>query len=353
MRYKLFGRSGLRVSEICLGTGGFGLDAKKLGLKVDWGSCDEQESRAIFDAYADAGGNFIDTASVYADGASETIVGQLIKSDRDHFVLGTKYTQSFGSDISKSGNSRKNMLRSVEESLRRLSTDHIDLLWLHNWDFSTPMDEILRTFDDLVSAGKIAYVAASNVEAWRLSSANTLADLRGWAPFIGIQICYSLTERTAERDLLPMAKALDLGIAAWSPLDGGVLTGKYSGSSVTTGARLAGQIIPPRKLEIAKLVRDVSNERGCTPTQVALAWLRQRKCFSNAVIPIMGARNVAQLRDSLRSVEIDLSQEQLGRLNAVSAIDMGYLNDFLTSPGFGARELSYSGQFDRVDNHRK
>jgi aryl-alcohol dehydrogenase-like predicted oxidoreductase len=353
MRYKLFGRSGLRVSEISLGTGGFGLDAKKLGLKVDWGGCDEEQSRAIFDAYAEAGGNFIDTASVYADGASETMVGKLIRGDRDHFVVATKYTQSFGTDISKSGNSRKNMRRSVEESLSRLGTEHIDLLWLHNWDFSTPMDEILRSFDDLVSLGKVTYVAASNVEAWRLSGANMLADLRGWAPFIGIQICYSLSERTAERDLLPMAKSLDLGIAAWSPLDGGILTGKYSIDDVKAGARWAGQALPPRKHEIAKLVFEVSSEYGCTPTQAALAWLRQRKCFSNAVIPIVGARNVAQLRDSLGCVDVNLGEEQLRRLDEGSAIDMGYLNDFLTSPGLGVRELSYSSQYDRVDNHRK
>jgi aryl-alcohol dehydrogenase-like predicted oxidoreductase len=276
----------------------------------------------------------------------------LIKSDRDHFVVATKYTQSFGSDISKSGNCRKNMLRSVEESLARLGTSHIDLFWLHNWDFSTPMDEILRTFDILVSSGKVAYVAASNVEAWRLSSANTLADMRGWAPFIGIQVCYSLAERTAERDLLPMAKALDLGIAAWSPLDGGVLSGKYGGTGVNSGARWASQALAPRKLQIAQLVCDVARDSGCTPSQAALAWLRQRKLFTNAVIPVIGARNVSQISDSLGCLGVELSAEQMQRLDDGSAVDMGYLNGFLTAPGLGARDLSYSGQYDRLDNHR-
>jgi aryl-alcohol dehydrogenase-like predicted oxidoreductase len=217
MRYKLFGRSGLRVSEFCLGTATFGVNerfAQMFGVDVTSGA-DARESRSIFDAFAAAGGNFIDTADVYGDGegASEKLIGEFIHSDRDHFVISTKYTQSFGKDLSMAGNSRKNMRRCVECSLKRLGTDHIDLYWLHNWDFSTPMDEILRGFDDLVSLGKVGYVAASNVEAWRISSANTLADLRGWAPFIGIQIQYNLLERTAERDLLPMAKELDLGIA--------------------------------------------------------------------------------------------------------------------------------------------
>jgi aryl-alcohol dehydrogenase-like predicted oxidoreductase len=356
VRYKLFGRSGLRVSELCLGTFGFGFNSRTLNIDADLGS-DATESKAIFEAFANAGGNFIDTAHVYGDGSgsSERLVGEFIRTDRDHFVISSKYTQSFGNDLSKAGNSRKNMRRCVEESLARLGTDHIDLYWLHAWDFSTPMEEILRGFDDLVSSGKVTYIAASNVEAWRLSSANMLAELRGWAPFIGIQIQYNLAERSAERDLLLMAKELDLGIAAWSPLDGGTLTGKYNEEMSKGSGRWAtlGIGISEHKRAIVRVLSEVAHEVGCTAGQAALAWLRQQKRFTNAVIPILGARKVSQIKENLGCVDVVLSSEQFRRLDEATVIDMGYLNRFLTVRGpLGARDFSFAGQFDRVDNHR-
>jgi aryl-alcohol dehydrogenase-like predicted oxidoreductase len=190
------------------------------GNNWGWGA-DRETSRAVFDAFVEAGGNFIDTAYVYTDGESERLVGEFVAADRDHFVIGTKYSSSLDHDIGKAGNSRKNMMRSVEASLRRLATDHIDVFWLHTWDGATPIEEIMRGLDDLVRAGKILYVGFSNTPAWQVARAGMLADLRGWAPVVAIQIEYSLAERTAERDLLPMARELDLGVLAWSPLAGG------------------------------------------------------------------------------------------------------------------------------------
>ncbi len=220
MKYKLLGKSGLRVSEICLGTMSFG---KEWG----WG-CDYETSKNIFESFAKEGGNFIDTANRYTDGTSEKLVGEFIKSDRDHFVLATKYTlKDRTGDISFSGNSRKNMFRSVKESLARLGTDYIDLLWLHVWDFTTPVEEVMRGLDDLIRFGLVHYIGISDTPAWIVSQANTLADFRGWSKFIGLQIEYSLIERTAERDLIPMANALGIAITPWATLGGGVLSGKY------------------------------------------------------------------------------------------------------------------------------
>lgn len=351
MRYKLFGRSGLRVSELCLGTAGFGLDSRRFGVDADWGS-NAKDSQGIFEAFAEAGGNFIDTADVYGEGTSEKFVGELINSDRDHFVVATKYTQSFGQDLSKSGNSRKNMRRCVAESLKRLNTDHIDLYWLHNWDCSTPMDEILRGFDDLVSSGMVTYVAASNVPAWRLSSANTLADLRGWAPFVGIQVQYSLVERSAERELFPMAKELDLGITAWSPLGGGVLTGKYEDPGSRGRWTDLGSKVSDRQRGTVRDVLQVAQEIGCTPSQVALAWVRQQQRYRNAVIPIIGARTLSQITDNLGCLSAILSADQYSRLDEASAIEADYLERFLTMPGPGARSFSFAGRYSDVDNHR-
>ncbi|HUU47136.1 MAG TPA: aldo/keto reductase, partial [Acidobacteriota bacterium] len=221
MRYKLLGHSGLRVAEISLGTMTFG---------EDWGwGADPAECRRQLDVYVDRGGNFIDTANRYTNGTSEKIVGNLIADRRERFVVATKYTLSMDpDDPNASGNHRKNMVQSLEASLKRLKTDYIDLYWLHAWDFMTPVDEVMRALDDLVRAGKILYIGISDTPAWIVSRANTMAELRGWNRFVGLQIEYSLIERTPERDLLPMARELDLAIAAWAPIGGGVLTGKYT-----------------------------------------------------------------------------------------------------------------------------
>ena len=220
MRYKLFGRSGLRVSELALGSMTFG---------EDWGwGATKEESKRIFDAYVEAGGNFIDTANRYTEGTSETYIGDFISADRDHFVLATKYTLfTRKGDPNFSGNHRKNMVQALEASLKRLGTEYVDVYWVHAWDFLTPVDQVMRSLDDMVRAGKVLYVGISDTPAWVVSRANMLAEMRGWSSFVGLQIRYSLADRTAERDLLPMARALDLAVTPWSVLGAGVLTGKY------------------------------------------------------------------------------------------------------------------------------
>src|SRR5207248_25742 len=221
MDYKQLGSSGLRVSEMCLGAMTFG--------RADWGATPE-ESRRVFEAYVEAGGNFVDTANNYADGRSEEIVGGLLNDDRDRFVLATKYTAPIRSrDVNAFGNHRKSLVQSLDQSLRRLRTDYVDLLWVHLWDSVTPVEEMMRALDDQVRAGKVLYVGISDVPAWAVAEANTLARERGWTPFSAIQVEYSLAERTVERELIPMAKALRLGVLAWGPLAGGLLTGKYAG----------------------------------------------------------------------------------------------------------------------------
>ena len=222
MKYKLLGRSGLRVSELCLGTMTF-------GDKWGWGGS-AIESRKMFDAFVAAGGNFIDTANRYTEGESEELVGEFIAPIRDKIVLATKYSlfSKQNSHLNDGGNHRKNMMQSIEGSLRRLKTDYIDVFYLHAWDFTTPEDEILRGLDDLVRSGKVLYIAISDTPAWIVSRLNTMAELRGWSRFIGLQVEYSLIQRTPERDLIPMAAAMGLGVTAWGALAGGALTGKYS-----------------------------------------------------------------------------------------------------------------------------
>jgi aryl-alcohol dehydrogenase-like predicted oxidoreductase len=344
LRYKLLGRSGLRVSELCLGTMTFGED-------WGWGSS-MQESRRVFDAYANAGGNFIDTAINYTNGTSEKYLGEMLSSDRDHFVVATKFTLSTRpDDPNSSGNHRKNMMRSVEESLKRLRTDRIDLYWLHAWDFTTGIDEVMRAFDDLVSQGKILYAGLSDTPAWIVSAANTAADLRGWAPIVAVQIEYSLIERTVERDLVPMARAFDLGVTAWSPLGSGVLTGKYKsaadagrpGQRIAAGSRRISEI----NLAIAREVEAVARELGRTPSQIAIGWVRQK---AGVVIPIVGARTAQQLEDNLGCLEFTIPDDAMARLDAVSAIPLGFPHDFL---GFDhIRELVYGKKWAEIDRHR-
>ncbi len=324
MRYKLLGNSGLRVSELCLGTMTFGED-------WGWGS-DKEESRAVFQAFAEAGGNFLDTANLYTNGTSETLVGEFVKGDREKWVIATKYSlNTRPGDVNACGNHRKNLFQAVEASLKRLGTDYIDLLWLHLWDSLTPIEEVMRAFDDLVRMGKVLYIGISDSPAWIVSQGNTLATLRGWTPFIGLQIEYSLKERTPERELLPMAKALNIGVTAWSPLGGGVLTGKYNQPNPVDG-RLSMTDQPfqilDRDLKIAETVLEIAREIGKSPAQVALNWLRNRP---NAVIPIIGARKLSQLQDNLACVDFNLTGEPLQRLDNISAISLGFPHELLAS----------------------
>jgi aryl-alcohol dehydrogenase-like predicted oxidoreductase len=323
MRYKIFGRrTGLRVSELALGAGNFG---------TRWGHGAERgEAKKVFDAYVEAGGNFIDTADSYQFGESEEIVGDFIAADRDFFVVASKFTLGTNDThgISRTGNSRKNMVRSVEDSLKRLKTDRIDLYWAHFTDGVTPMEEIVRAFDDLVRSGKILYAGLSNFPAWRVSRADLLAELRGWAPIAGIQIEYSLAERTADRELLPMAEALGLGVALWSPLGGGFLTGKYRSSAEgRINSRLAVLVHTEkstRETAILDAVLAVAKEVGASPTEVAIAWLLHKAARSTtSLIPILGSRTHEQLDTTLGALDVKLSSDQIARLDAASAIPLG------------------------------
>ena len=340
MRYKLFGRSGLRVSELALGTMTFG---------EDWGwGASQEESQRMFDAFVDAGGNFVDSANRYTEGSSERFIGSFIKDKRDQIVLATKYTLFMRrNDPNASGNQRKNMVQALEASLKRLGTDYIDLYWVHAWDFMTPVDEVMRGLDDLVRSGKVLYVGISDAPAWVVAQANTLAELRGWTRFIGLQVQYSLIERTPERELLPMARAFDLGVTAWAALGSGVLTGKYNRNSDAEGRATQSGSVSDKQLAIAQTVIDIAAEIGCEPSHVALNWVRQQP---GVMIPLLGARTVKQLENNLQCLEYGLSDEHLQRLDAASAIELGFPHDFLASDGI--RDLVYGGMYDQIDNHR-
>ncbi|WP_158813003.1 aldo/keto reductase [Methylocapsa sp. S129] len=332
--YRLLGRSGLRVSPLALGAMTFGMD-------WGWGS-DAREARRIFDAYVDRGGNFIDTANHYTNGTSERFIGEFTGDRRERLVIATKYTlTSRPGDPNSGGNHRKSMVRSVEASLDRLKTDYIDLLYLHAWDFTTPVEEVLRAMDDLVRAGKVVYIGISDTPAWQVSRMQAIADLRGWSPLIALQVEYSLIERTVERDLIPMAREMGLGVIPWSPLASGVLAGKYSkadldhggGSADAVGTRkniaAANGGLSERGLAIAEVVKAVAAETGRTPSQVALAWTLLNPAVAS---PIMGARTLAQLEDNLGALEVAMTDDQRARLDAASAISLGFPHEFLARP---------------------
>ncbi len=340
MRYKLLGKSGLRVSELCLGTMTFGMEWK-------WGSS-KAESRKVYDAFRAAGGNFIDTADLYTNGTSERFLGDFMAGHRGQVVLATKYTLSNpGKDPNAAGNHRKNMMQSVEASLGRLKTDYLDLYWLHIWDFMTPVEEVMRAFDDLVRQGKVLYVGISDTPAWVVARANTLAELRGWTPFAALQVEYNLIERTPERELLPMARALDLAVTPWSPLAGGILSGKYLKKAGPGREAKRGMQPDERKTRISRAVVEVGKDIGRSPSQVALAWLQQQP---GVVIPIIGARTAAQLKDNLGSGEFSLEGPHLKRLDEASRIELGFPHDFFTSEM--VRGFTYGGMFERIDSHR-
>jgi aryl-alcohol dehydrogenase-like predicted oxidoreductase len=328
--YRLLGSSGLRVSPLCLGTMTF-------GEEWGWGGSKE-DSRRQLDLYADRGGNFIDTADLYTNGTSELLLGEFLIGRRDRFVLATKYSfNASPGDPNAGGNHRKNLRRALESSLRRLGTDYIDLYWVHVYDGVTPVAETMRALDDAVRSGKVLYVGVSDFPAWKVSQANTLAELRGWSPFVALQVEYSLAERTVERDLIPMAQDLALGVTPWSPLAQGVLTGKYNakGAAGDEAKRLdkaeafASRYLTEAKLAIAAEVVNVAKEVGRSPAQVALAWLMNKPGVTS---PIIGARKPEHLTDNLDCLSLDLPAGAMRRLDAVSAVDMGFYNDFVTHP---------------------
>lgn len=325
MRYCTFGRrAGLRVSECALGTGNFG--------SVFAAASDAEEAPLILQAFAEAGGTLIDTSDSYNRGQSEVFVGDLVAGDRDHFVIASKYTSGTSAepDMQRLGNGRKNIIRSVEDSLRRLRTDYIDIYWAHHPDETTPLDEMMMAFDHLVAAGKVLHIGLSNFPAWKATRAATIADFRGWAPLTGIQFEYSLVERSGERDLLPMANALGLGVTVWSPLGGGLLTGKYrrGGSGRMGQQRRIHTEDTPTKVATLDAVIDIADELDASPTQVSLAWLRMLgRRSGNPVIPIIGPRTVGQLDEQLGALELELTDDHFGRLDRASASPLGAPHD--------------------------
>ncbi|HTI72828.1 MAG TPA: aldo/keto reductase [Candidatus Limnocylindria bacterium] len=338
MDYRLLGKSGLRVSELALGTMTFG---------EDWGwGANKDESRKMFDSFVAAGGNFIDTADGYTGGTSERMVGEFIAQDRERFVVATKFSfNGKPGDPNAGGNHRKRMVEALNGCLKRLKVDYVDLYWVHAWDELTPVEEVMRGLDDLVRAGKILYTGISDAPAWWISRANTIAELRGWSPFAGLQVEYNLVERTVERELLPMARALGLGVTAWSPLASGLLSGKYLPGS-TEEKRLekapSFEKLSERNLAISSTVVEVAREVGRSPAQVALNWLRAK----SGVIPILGARKLSQFEDNLRCAEWSLQPQQVTHLDAASHIELGFPTDFLHRKE--VRDFLHGGLFDRI-----
>lgn len=339
MRYRVFGRTGLKVSTLALGTGNFG---------KGWGyGSDPQEAQAVYEQYRAAGGNFIDTASNYQFGQSETTLAGLIASDRDDIVLATKASLGDAPDsgLQATGNGRKALTQSVEASLKRLKTDRIDLLWVHMPDQVTPIDDIARTLDDLIRSGKVLYAGLSDFPAWRVATAATLADLRGWSPVSALQIEYSLVERTPEAELLPMANAFGLGVVGWSPLGGGLLTGKYrkgeTGRKEGLGAVIHDES-DARKTATLDAVLAVADEAGVTPGEVAIAWV-----LAKGVLPIIGPRTPEQLAGNLAGSDVVLSPQQIARLDAASAAPLGFPHALIADPA--NRNALAGGKADRLD----
>jgi aryl-alcohol dehydrogenase-like predicted oxidoreductase len=344
MRYRIFGKkTGLKVSELVLGAGMFGRTS-------GYGAAPE-EVRRIITGFADAGGNFIDTADNYEHGLSETLIGDVIAAHRDDFVIATKFARGAAANpaIARLGDNRKNMVQSVEASLKRLKTDHIDVFFAHMDDFVTPMEEIARGLDDLARAGKIVYAALSNFPAWRVAAAATLSALRGWTPISAMQIEYSLLQRTGERELLPMAEGFGLGVMAWAPLAAGILTGKYRRGERGRATDLKESVLhidaPNNDAMIDALVA-VAGEVGAKPGQVALAWVKAKGVF-----PVVGVRTREQLDDHLGAIAIRLRTEQLRRLDEISAIALGYPHELNASPE--QRAVMTGGRFEQIDYPRR
>jgi aryl-alcohol dehydrogenase-like predicted oxidoreductase len=339
VRYTLFGKTGLRVSELSLG-------AMTVGDDLGWGAGKETSAR-ILDAYADAGGNFVDTANIYTGGSSERILGELLEGRRDEFVLASKYTCGIREgDVNAAGNHRKNLVQSVEASLKRLRTERLDVLWVHARDNFTPVEEVMRALDDLVRTGKVLYVGVSDWPAWEIAQANTLAELRGWTAFAGSQLRYNLLERTPERELLPQARAFDLAVLAWAPLAAGKLTGKYrrgeSGRLDLWDDRPTSQ-----EEDVISAVLDIAEQGGWSPAQVALAWLLGRP---GNVVPIVAATKESQLADNLGCVDVRLDADAVARLDKVSAVSLGFPHDFVREPAI-TRNI-YGDRWPEIDDRR-
>jgi aryl-alcohol dehydrogenase-like predicted oxidoreductase len=329
--YVTLGRSGLRVSPLCLGAMTFGED-------LGWGTS-VAESEQIIDRYIELGGNFIDTANFYTASHSEKIIGDHIgrhPARRDRLVIATKFSGNlYRGDPNGGGSGRKALVAACENSLRRLQTDYIDLYWLHVWDTNTPIEETMAALDDLVRAGKVRYLGVSDTPAWKIVEANLIARFRGWSAFVGLQIEYSLLERTVERDLVPMAAEFGLGITPWSPLKGGVLSGKYTRRddgqpTADRGALMAG-LLNERTYRVVDELEIIAEAHDTTVARAALAWVRAQPGVTSVII---GARRLSQLDDNVRAVDVQLTAEELTRLDALTAPALGFPQNMLAmAPG--------------------
>jgi aryl-alcohol dehydrogenase-like predicted oxidoreductase len=320
-QYYLLGRSGLRVSRLALGTMNFGTG----GHHAPYGKTAD-EARPIFRRYLDEGGNFIDTADFYTAGESETILGGLIAEAkvRDRVVLTTKFTNSVAAgDPNAGGNGRKHMIRALDDSLRRLDTDYVDLFLLHTWDRITPVEEVLRTFDDLIRAGKVRYAGLSDVPSWYAAQAQTFADAHSLPPMINLQLPYSLIERAIESEHVDMAQTLGVGITAWSPLGGGFLSGKYHHDQGLAGdGRLSipgasGLNLTDRDWRLLKPLAEIAAELGVTMAQVAVNWVATQPAIASAIV---GASNTEQLGASMAALDFELPAELRTELDVASAV---------------------------------
>jgi aryl-alcohol dehydrogenase-like predicted oxidoreductase len=312
---------------------------------TDWGwGADDAECARIVERFAEAGGNFVDTASNYTNGSSEQIVGALTETTRERWVLATKYTLSLDrNDPNAGGNQRKSLVRALDRSLRHLRTDYVDVLWVHMRDALTPIEEVMRALDDQVRLGKVLYVGISDSPAWVASRANAIAELRGWTPFVAVQLPYSLAARSAEREILPMAGELGLTVTPWGVLEAGALTGR------DPQTLRWGPSISPRTAAAADAAREIADEIGCTASQVAIAWLLRRR--DPEIVPIVGVRSAEQLEDNLGALEVELSAEQRARLDAAAEPELGFPRAFLESAD--VRELIYGDTWELLYSRRE
>ncbi|OBG68877.1 aldo/keto reductase [Mycobacterium sp. E188] len=330
-QYVTLGRSGLRVSPLCLGAMTFGED-------LGWGTSVE-ESQQIIDRYTDLGGNFIDTANFYTRSHSEKIIGDHIGRDacrRDRLVIATKFSGNlYPGDPNGGGSGRKSLINACENSLRRLQTDYIDLYWLHIWDANTPIDETMAALDDLVRAGKVRYIGVSDTPAWKIAQANLIARFRGWSSFVGLQVEYSLLERSIEQELVPMASEFGLGITPWSPLKGGALSGKYTRASAgrqdSGRGAMVDAFLDDKTYAVVDELELIAKAHQTSVASVALAWVRAQPGVSSVII---GARRLSQLNDNVLAVDVGLGADELARLDELTKPKFGFPNNMLEmAPG--------------------
>jgi aryl-alcohol dehydrogenase-like predicted oxidoreductase len=322
--YVTLGRSGLRVSPLCLGAMTFGED-------LGWGSSVE-ESEQIIDRYVELGGNFIDTANFYTASHSEKIIGDHVgrhPARRDRLTIATKFSGNlYPGDPNGGGSGRKAIVNACENSLRRLQTDYIDLYWLHMWDANTPIDETMAALDDLVRAGKVRYLGVSDTPAWKIVEANLIARFRGWSPFIGLQIEYSLLQRTVEQELVPMAGEFGLGITPWSPLSGGALSGKYTRANAGKHEADRGSLLglDDKTYDVVDELEIIAKAHETSVASVALAWVHAKPGVTSIII---GARRMSQFEDNIRALDVTLTAEEMGRLDAITEPTLGFPQSML------------------------